>query len=117
MKYKLFVLMGLFLFSVVTVHSMPSDYADELKKSDKALTKVYKELMAELKRQNLEVEVKKLKEAERAWIKYREAQCDFENRYLAAGAQCTLKEIQAREQKLKELLTYAKQSAPANVKR
>jgi uncharacterized protein YecT (DUF1311 family) len=49
--------------------------ADNLQSADKALNKVYQALMAE---QDDAAAKERLKAAERAWIVYRDRQCDFE---------------------------------------
>ncbi|HET6934674.1 MAG TPA: lysozyme inhibitor LprI family protein [Candidatus Angelobacter sp.] len=49
-------------------------YADELKKADAELNKIYKAALADLEGKD----AVKLRKAQRAWMAYRDAQCDAE---------------------------------------
>jgi uncharacterized protein YecT (DUF1311 family) len=63
-----------------TQQEMDNCSAKELRAADQKLNKLYADLSSKLEPERLA----KLKEAERAWIKFRDADCDFQS-YLNKG--------------------------------
>ncbi|TSD85424.1 DUF1311 domain-containing protein [Mycobacterium sp. KBS0706] len=82
---------------------------DAYKKADAALNAAYKQVMARLK--DSEAAAKSLVAAQRAWIAYRDAECDFMSSGVEGGsarpmivAQCLEQETTRRTDDLKALL-------------
>ena len=61
--------------SVTRVYAMPTDIAGAFQEADAEFNRVYQELLKEKRADPVGLE--KLKSAETAWIKFRDAQCEF----------------------------------------
>lgn len=109
MKYLLLVFM---LFAQTALHAqtqleMNMEAAAEAKKADAAMTALYKKLMATLDEKGKQL----LLEAQRAWIKYKEAHCkSVANAYDGGSMQpmvysgCIADLTRARSKELQEML-------------
>jgi len=85
----------------------------KLAEADASLNKTYRELIAKLGDKNWEL---KLRTAQQAWIKYRDAKCDFESELSGGGSAATFEYnfcladvTTARTKELRETLNQIKE--------
>lgn len=75
---------------------------------DAELNKIYNQLVGQYRKNGLNDSAQKLIEAERAWVKFKEAHCNFENVSVGSGSINSISWAECQEKITTDRLAYLK---------